>query len=62
MSKEKNIIGFVLTTSIIFNSDDKRSHKEIVTELEDKVLDLIEELGHDVLVGKGKPILKSEVD
>lgn len=57
----KDAVGFVLTTSVVFNKNDNRDFKNIVVDIEDKILDLIESMGHTVIVGNGKPILKSEL-
>ena len=60
MIKNEEIGGIELEFSIRFNQNDDREYK--VTELQDRIADLIEELGHNFIVGTGKPILKSELE
>ena len=62
MIKNEEIGGIELEFSIRFNQNDDREYLDKVTELQDEIADLIEELGHNFIVGNGKPILKSELD
>ena len=62
MIKNEEIGGIELEFSIRFNQNDDREYLDKVTELQDKIIDLIEELGHNFIVGNGKPILKSELE
>lgn len=58
----EEIGGIELEFSIRFNQNDDREYLDKVTELQDEIADLIEELGHNFIIGTGKPILKSELD
>lgn len=60
--KEEGIGGIELTYSIRFNLDDNRRYVEIVNELMNKFEAVIDELGHDITIGTGKPILNSELE
>ena len=62
MIKNEEIGGIKLEFSIRFNKNDDKEYLDKVTELQDKIADLIEELGHSFIVVTGKPILKSELD
>ena len=62
MIKNEEISGIELKFSIRFNQNDNREYLDKATELQDRIEDLIEELGHSFIVGTGKPILKSELD
>ena len=62
MIKNEEIGGIELEFSIKFNQNDDREYLDKATELQDRIEDLIEELGHSFIVGSGKPILKSELD
>ena len=62
MIKNEEIGGIELEFSIRFNPNDDREYLDKVTELQDKIADLIEELGHNYIVGFGKPILKSALE
>ena len=61
-NKNEEIGGIKLEFSIKFNQNDDREYLDKVTELQDRIADLIEELGHNFIVGTGKPILKSELE
>ena len=62
MIKNEEIGGIELEFSIKFNQNDDREYLDKATELQDRIEDLIEELGHNFIIGTGKPILKSELD
>lgn len=62
MIKNEEIGGIELEFSIRFNQNDDREYLDKVTELQDRIADLIEELDHNFIVGIGKPILKSELE
>ena len=62
MIKNEEIVGIELEFSIRFNQNDDRGYLDKVIELQDEITDLIEELGHNFIIGTGKPILKSELD
>ena len=62
MIKNEEIGGTELEFSIRFNQNDDRGYLDKVIELQDEITDLIEELGHNFIIGTGKPILKSELD
>lgn len=62
MIKNEEISGIELKFSIRFNQNDDREYLDKATELQDRIEDLIEELGHSFIVGTGKPILKSELE
>ena len=62
MIKNEEIGGIELEFSIRFNQNDDRGYLDKVIELQDEITDLIEELGHNFIIGTGKPILKSELD
>ena len=62
MIKNEEIGGVELEFSIRFNQNDDRKYLDKVTELQDKIADSIEELGHSFIIGTGKPILKSELE
>lgn len=60
--KDEDISGVELQFSIRFNPNDNREYLHKVTELQDKITDSIEELGHNFVIGTGKPILKTELE
>ena len=62
MIKNEEIGGIELEFSIRFNQNDDRGYLDKVIELQDEITDLIEELGHNFIIGTGKPILKSELE
>lgn len=62
MIKNEEIGGVELEFSIRFNQNDDRKYLDKVIELQDKIADSIEELGHSFIIGTGKPILKSELE
>lgn len=62
MIKNKEIGGIELEFSIRFNQNDDREYLDKVIELQDEIADLIGELGHNFIIGTGKPILKSELE
>ena len=62
MIKNEEIGGIELEFSIRFNQNDDRGYLDKVIELQDGITDLIEELGHNFIIGTGKPILKSELE
>lgn len=62
MVKDEEIGGVELEFSIRFNQNDNRKYLDKVIELQDKIADSIEELGHNFIIGTGKPILKSELE
>ena len=62
MIKNEEIGGIELEFSIRFNQNDDREYLDKVSELQDRIADLIEELGHNFIIGTGKPILKSELE
>ena len=62
MIKNEEIDGIELEFSIKFNQNDDREYLDKVNELQDRIADLIEELGHNFIIGTGKPILKSELE
>ena len=62
MVKDEEIGGVELEFSIRFNQNDNREYLDKVIELQDKIADSIEELGHNFIIGTGKPILKSELE
>ena len=62
MIKNEEIGGIELEFSISFNQNDDREYLDKATELQDRIADLIEELGHNFIVGSSKPILKSELE
>lgn len=61
MIKDEEIDGVELKFSIRFNQNDNREYLDKAAELQDKIANSIEDLGHDFIVGIGKPILKSEL-
>ena len=62
MIKNEEIGGIELEFSIRFNQNDDREYLDKVIELQDKIEDSIEELGHNFIVGISKPILKSKLE
>lgn len=55
------IRGVELTFSIIFDEIDKRTYINKVSEIQNKITDVIKELNHNFIIGSGKPILQSEM-
>jgi hypothetical protein len=55
---DSEIGGVELKFSVEFNVKDKRTYIEIVSELQDEIADIIENLGHNFVSGTGKPIKK----
>jgi len=59
--EEKDISGVKLEFSIEFNENDQRKYIEKVSEIQDRVTDVINELKHNFVFGTGEAILKSEI-
>lgn len=53
--------GVRLTFSIEFNEKDKRTYIDKVSEMQEKIIEVIEEMHHNSFMGTGEPILKSEM-
>lgn len=61
MIEEKDIGGVKLEFSIEFNENDQRKYIEKVSEIQDRITDVINELNHYFVFGTGNVILKSEI-
>lgn len=61
MIEEKDIGGVKLEFSIEFNENDQRKYIEKVSEIQDRITDVINELNHNFVFGTGNVILKSEI-
>lgn len=61
MIEEKDIAGVKLEFSIEFNENDQRKYIEKVSEIQDRITDVINELNHNFVFGTGNVILKSEI-
>lgn len=59
--RKKDIGGVKLEFSIEFNENDQRKYIEKVSEIQDRVTDVINELKHNFVFGTGEAILKSEI-
>lgn len=55
------IKGVKLSFSINFNEEDKRNYISKVSEIQDKITEMIDKLNHNLIIGTGEPILESEV-
>ena len=51
-----------LTFLIEFNEKDERNYIDKVSEMQEKIIELMEEMNHNPIVGTGAPILKSEME
>lgn len=56
-----NIGGTKITVGIKINIDDNREYLDIVSELQDKIADTIESLGHEFVIVTSKPIDEEEL-
>ena len=59
---EEDIGGIKLTCSVKLNPNDDRSYSDIGIELHEKLIDMIEELGHNCTIASSKPISKYELE
>ena len=59
---EEDIGGIKLTFSVRLNPNDDRKYSDIGIELHEKLIDMIEELGHNCTIVSSKPISKYELE